>query len=193
MDNFVFFSGSFNPPGIHHIEITKILVAVFDRVFITPCGQRLGKSFIDPIHRRAMVNIAFDNINKVLIDFKDLENNTFTRNYEIEESSKNIGVFWYAVGSDLIFGGGRKNSDVHKNWKNGFRLWSKLNFAILERPGFALKELDLPPKHMVIKVNYHSSSTKIREAIASKNNLDDLLTSDVISYICEHELYQEKS
>lgn len=149
--NIALYAGSFNPPGLHHREVIQKLENIFDKIVIIPCGQSpIKKGIMENKHRVEMIRLAFTEKEKVKIDFQDILNETFVRPYEIENEYKDIGTSWYVIGSDIIIGGAKKNSNIHKYWKDGYNLWDKLNFAIITRPGYLISNDDLPPKHILI-------------------------------------------
>lgn len=189
------YGGSFNPPGIHHIDVVKTISKYFERIIIVPCGFRNDKinnnniiDFIEPCDRREMIKISFENIAE--LDFFDLDNKTFTRTIDLYKRYKSIGDIWFVVGSDLIIGGKDHNSDIEKNWQDGMWLWNNLNFIILNRKGFQINKEDLPPHYVLIEDEIiGGSSSDIRKNIRTKNSIKTLVTDEVASYILENNLY----
>jgi len=188
------YAGSFNPPGMHHCRIVDVLDVLFDLVFIVPCGQCPGKvGIIENKHRVEIIRRAFPEKDRVRVDFSDAINETFVRPYELDAKYRHMGTSWYVIGSDMIIGGAHDNSSIHRNWKNGGKLWHELNFAIITRPDHTPQNDDFPPKHMLIETNFHGSSTKIRGSIALKNDLVGLMPVSVAKYIIKHNLYGYQS
>lgn len=184
------YAGSFNPPGLHHCQIINTLEKIFDLVFIIPCGQCPGKTgIVESHHRMELIRLAFAETSKIKIDFKDATNETFTRPYELDAEYQKVGTSWYVIGSDIILGGSKKSSSIHRNWKNGEYVWSKLNFAIITRPGHEPPNEDMPPNSMLIRATICGSSSAIRERIMLKSDIAHLLSKNVLEYIAKYELY----
>ncbi len=188
--------GAFSPPGLNHIVIEIVLIQHFDLVIVVPCGQRPDKqsvNFIAPIHREKMVELAFADIPNLQIDNFDLKGDTYTPTCQLQE--KYAAQFpdaeiWHVVGSDLIAGGRNQDSQIHRIWINGPKVWKTLNFAIIIRPGYELVPEDLPPSHMIIKTGkINGSSTEIRNNIAARIPTGHLTTPQVYAYIKKHRLY----
>ena len=115
------FGGSFNPPALHHKKIAEVLAKQFDIVKVIPCGPRPDKETtneIKAIHRAVMTDLAFGHIaDNIEIELFDLENSTFTTNYEFEQKYKKEGEVWHVVGSDLVKGGAKSESEIQKPQK----------------------------------------------------------------------------
>lgn len=186
------FGGSFNPPGIHHRQIAERLSAMFDRVFIVPCGPRPDKPVtnnIEPLHRATMVDLTFQGLAKVEVQLFDLESSSFTRTWELNEMYSQFGEVWHVIGADLYLGGAKGESEIQKYWYRGKELWSQARFVVLTRPGFAIDHKDLPPNHILLENESHGSSSQIRARIFSHKSVDVFTTTKVSDYIERHNLY----
>jgi nicotinamide mononucleotide adenylyltransferase len=94
MKRIALYGGSFNPPGAHHRAVAEALQEYFDEIHIIPCGPRKDKPFskdIDPIYRATMVDINFRNLDKTTVELFDLEHETFTTTFELEERFSHLG------------------------------------------------------------------------------------------------------
>ena len=190
----VVFGGSFNPAGTHHREIAAMLSGMFDKVKIVVCGPRPDKpttNDIDPVHRAAMADLTFGQPGSSMeVDISDLENETFTRTHELDARYSSEGEVWHLIGTDLIAGGHKKESAIHKVWKYGGELWERLNFVVALRAGVSFDERDLPPKHIILRVNNPGSSEEIRRRASNHGALHGLVTPEVREYIERHNLYR---
>lgn len=187
----VLFGGSFNPPGIHHRALAEELARHFDEVIVIPCGGRDDKPSVfsvEPIHRAIMTDLAFADLPRVRMDAFDVENDDYTRTYALEERYDREGEVWQAFGADLLIGGGRGASEVHK-WEHGERLWNETRFAVITRAGYDLSPEDLPPHHLVIQAPQDGSSTDLRRLAGVRAPLAGLLTTAVIDHIQRYGLY----
>jgi NAD+ kinase len=187
------FGGSFNPPCLHHRQIAQELAGQFDSVVIVPCGPRPDKvtnDHLPPTYRAAMADVSFTGIRNVEVDLFDLEQEVFTRTHELQRRYEQRGEVWHVVGGDLICGGGKGESAIHRLWHNGHEMWKSLNFVVLSRPGVELTKDDLPPKHRFIQVSYDGTSETIREKIFHGEPLADLVPRELAGYIDRHGLYR---
>jgi len=190
----VIYGGSFNPPGRHHVEIVKALAEQFDRVVVLPCGFRPDKQSanqVTDVQRRAMIEMTFNNLNKVEISFRDLEHGEYTRTYELDkimqqEYGHNL---WYAVGTDLIQGGSSGNSEIQSSWFRGKDLWQDLNFAIVTRKDMPASPCDFPPHNILVSADVLGSSSEIRRRLAQGKSISALVTPEVENYILKNNLY----
>lgn len=55
--------------------------------------------------RSALVDKAFSGMPKVEVDLFDLEQNAFTRTYDLEKRYEAFGEVWHVVGGDLVIRG----------------------------------------------------------------------------------------
>lgn len=187
------FGGSFNPPGSHQVRLVEALSKRFDDVVVVPCGPRPdkpGTSDVDPVHRAIMADLAFREIPNVRTELFDLEQSTFTRTDGLDEMFRPTGETWHVVGSDLLQGGARGDSFVHRVWHDGARLWNEFNFAVVPRAGFDLDPADLPPHHEIVEADCEGSSFHVREKAFRREPLDGLVPPSVASYIDRYRLYR---
>ena len=187
------FGGSFNPPGKHHREIARVLADRFDEVIVVPCGPRPDKPFtndVPTVYRAAMVDMTFQGMDRVRVELFDLESGTFTRTHELEAMYRNRGETWHVIGTDLIAGGAREDSPVHREWHRGAEIWEQLRFAVVRRPGFALEADDLPPKYELFEIEVPGASSEIRTRVFRREDVNDRVLPRVASYIERHGLYR---
>lgn len=186
------FGGSFNPPGLHHLEIAQELINNFDAVLIVPCGPRPDKQSTNEIaseHRRKMIELTFAGLEKIRFEFFDLGNNTFTRTIDLEKRFKQEGEIWHVVGADLVAGGRSGESPIQKSWHEGQYLWDNSRFAIFARLGYTLEPADLPKHSRLFGVVNPASSQEIRELIQAHREFGHLLPETVKTYIQKMKLY----
>ncbi len=189
----VIFGGSFNPPGEHHRRIARELAARFDEVVIVPCGPRPDKDVTNdtaPVFRAAMADMAFSGMERVTVELFDLEHRVFTRTHELVERYADRGEVWIVVGSDLILGGGRGESQIQREWERGVELWEGVRFAVLERPGFPCLREDLPPQYEEVPVAENGSSTEIRSRLRDYRSIEGMVPESIRAYIHRYGLYR---
>lgn len=190
------FGGSFNPPHLAHQGAVRTLAASekFDEIIVVPCGPRPDKLTvydIEPIHRAAMADMTFRGIDKVRVDLFDLENGCFTRTRQLDERYRADGSeVWHVVGTDLIAGGGRRESQIHKVWEDPERTWRELRFVVLERPGYECDAADYPLQHMRITSAFVGASSDIRAKVSHRQDITDQVVPRVAAYIERYNLYR---
>jgi NAD kinase len=190
------FGGSFDPPGLHHRHLAQQLSQEFDELIIVPCGPRPDKAhhgMVEPVYRAALNDLTFGDIDRVSVDLFDLEQATFTRTDELEARYKDRGEIWHIVGSDIISGGRRGESFIHRCWKNGAELWKALNFAVVSRPGSEVEPQDLPPQAKMYRMSCAGSAETIRRRAYQKESLTDLVVPEAERYIKRYDLYRGKA
>lgn len=197
MERVVLFGTSANPFGTSHESILHELVKWFDRVIVIPCGPRDdGKETtndVSPIHRAAMTDLACRGISKVEVDLSDLERSTFMRTVDLDARFRAQGITpWHFVGADLLMDGGAGNSQIHR-WKGGECAWRDLQFVVGTRSGYELKDVDLPPNHLLIENLLDGSSTEIRQRVFSHQTIAGLVRPEVEDYINRYGLYLGRS
>ena len=169
----VLYGGSMNPPTDAHVATARQLHKRFDRTVVALCGLRPDKwsvNAIDPLHRAIMARAAFRGTG-VEVDFSDLDRDGFQRTIDLDRAWKerlgNDWEVWHAVGTDLIKPGDDRLSRIQREWSEGPRVWSSLNFAVVPRPGYPIKDDDLPPHRILLPdLGYEESSSAAREAFA---------------------------
>jgi NAD+ kinase len=187
------FGGSFNPPGLHHRLIAERLSSVFDQVRIVPCGPRPDKSStsqIPPVYRAALADITFAGLPGVSVDLFDLEQESFTRNHQLQSRFESGGQIYHVVGADLVENGASGQSLIHRTWEKGPALWNSASFAVLTRPGHPLNPGDLPPRHLLVEIDIPGSSTEIRERLSRGQPIQHLTTRRAQAYLERYGLYR---
>jgi nicotinate (nicotinamide) nucleotide adenylyltransferase len=187
------FGGSFNPPHVFHRRVAEELTRHFDEVVVVPCGPRPDKSTageMDPLHRAAMVDMTFHSLDRVRVEFFDLERAWFTRSYDLIDRFAPEGEVWLVVGSDLIAGGRDGRSAIQSEWVRGGELWREAHFAVVTRPGSEVEAQDLPSQSLLLKARLDGSSSDIRERAFRRQPLDGLVTEKVRDYIVRYGLYR---
>lgn len=173
--------------------MVRALAAEFDQVRVIPCGPRPDKAVtgsIPPVYRAALADLAFGGLDRVIVDLSDLEQDSFTRSWLLQERYAALGELWHVVGSDLIAGGGRGQSPIQTSWERGAWLWENACFAVLSRPGHRVDPQDLPPRARLIPLGVPGSSTEIRARLGRGEPVDELIAPRVRAYIERYGLYR---
>jgi nicotinate (nicotinamide) nucleotide adenylyltransferase len=187
------YSGSFNPPVLHHQAVVRELVRHFDRVVVVPPGTRPWDSAPDRVgrvFRAAMADMAFGGIDRLCVELFDLEQSTFTRTHELERRFSPSGKVWHVVGANLIAGGSAGNSFIHRHWADAQNVWRQSFFVVVKRQVEQIAAEDLPSHHQVLVVDEPGSATEVRGRLFRGEVIDDLLCPEVKDYIERHQLYR---
>lgn len=191
----VIYGGSFNPPGRHHRRIARYLGKHFSTVIIYPCGPRPDKpsaNILSLVQRLELIKRGMAKLPRAVLDHYDLEKDVYTPTYLLDEKYRkkypDIEI-WHAVGSDVLFGGGRGASEVH-SWHRGAEIWQNLNFFVIERPGFELAPEDMPPSSELHRIpGIYGSGTMIRERVKGGGDISGLTLKPVREYIYNFSLF----
>ncbi len=195
MNRVALFGLSANPPGVHHVDIVRMLAKAFDAVRVIPCGPRPATdkpttNDVGPVHRAALSELAFRDIPHVTVDTSDLENDTFTRTHDLVQYYRHEGEVSVVVGADLVEGGRTGASKIEREWAHGRELWNTAHFAIIARQGYELDEKDMPPHARLFIPEIFGASTGIRERVFEHKPIDGLVVPAVRDYIERHGLYR---
>ena len=194
----ILFGGSFDPPGIHHECVVGALHDIRDipnpHVTVIPCGsQRQDKRIrTTPEHRTNLCELAFKRFASTHLDVTDLRAGRYSPLIELDTryGGKERTDLYHVVGSDLVIGGKDGRSEIQLTWKAGPFIWTSLRYIVVERPGYPLDGLDLPPQcEHVIPLHVDGASKIIRERIEAGLPFNDLVSQGVWDYICTHRLY----
>ncbi len=195
----VLFGGSFDPSSLHHRLIAMRLIPWFEKVVIIPCGPRKDKGSLaltPPEMRKRMAELNFGDL-PVEMDFSDIDGGKFTPEWELDEKYKKLypdKEIWHAAGGDLVAGGAGGNSQIQSEWERGKDIWKKLNFAVILRAGFYASKEDLPPSSQTIGIpDLIGSGTRIRQMIASGDDVGEVLYPKVMEFIEKNGLYRREN
>ncbi len=207
---FFLLPGSFDPCAKHHRKIVEALRALAvsaetedkipTRVVVWPIGPYDDKQQVASVEDRLnMLTQALEGLPIELIT-DDLKHEGFgyTSNYQMQarfafEPSSELqheylspqhrpgvlGEVWHVIGAD--------NVNNIKRWNEGRDLWTQARWIVIDRPGYAPKEL--PPKSIVLSVSAEGSCTDLRARIANNQPWEHLVSESVALYIKERGLY----
>jgi nicotinic acid mononucleotide adenylyltransferase len=193
MKNVVLFGGSFNPPCIHHTQLVQAMAGdlFFDKIVIIPCGKRDDKNYVDNNFRMLMSEYAFADIHHVVLDFRNLEDETFISNYHLENLYKEYNVvLWHAIGSDLLVKGNDGFNPIQRKWTRGTFIWNNFNFLIIPRNGYPTIDALLPKQSIVVRSEFSGSSTDVRAAISKGELFRHLVDQETYNIIVKKNLYK---
>lgn len=206
------FGGTFNPIHYGHLRAAEEIryKINLDRVIFIPSGNPPLKSseLSDAVHRYAMTKLATDsNVNFVVSDIelrqtgKAYTVNTLERLFEIYAGDE----LFFVLGIDAFL-------DI-PNWRQPDRLIGMIDFIILTRPGFDLKDIIKSPfisgriktdriigetitlkggrEAIIVDISpLDISSTEIRRLVGEDKSIKYILPEAVEKYIYTHNLYK---
>ena len=181
---------SFNPPGRLHRLVAEALSKEFDEVIVAPWHRLPGETIkydVPPVYRATMIDLAFQGLPKVRIEFFDLEAGEYTPASNIVKKMASRGDIWVILRPDMIKGGAGGGSRVHK--ARDERFWKDQRFVIVRKAGEEIDPSDLPPHHRFIDIDEGVDSGEIRSRIFHKQSISDLVDPLVEAYIQRRSLY----
>lgn len=186
------YRGSFNPPGRRHRSIAEALSREFDELVIAPWHTRPGEEVkydVAPVYRATMIDLAFQDLPNVRIEFFDLEAGACSPPGNAIQKLKLEGDISIVVSPSVIEGGRQRQSTLHKA-PGGEALWREKQFIVVRRPGEEIHPGDLPPRHRFLKTDAGGSSEEIRERIFRLQSIEDWVDPAIEQYIRRHDLYR---
>jgi nicotinate-nucleotide adenylyltransferase len=195
------YGGAFNPPHRTHRRICEEALRQLpvDQLLLMPSGDhphKRGDALEKAHHRLAMCRLAFDNIDGLVIDDREIQRSgpayTVTTLEELRREHPDREL-WFVIGAD--------NAPLLPTWRSHHRILELARIATFPRVGFALDRsrlegLDLTSeersKLLASSIAMEPdavSATDLRERIARGERSIAELDPNVESYIREHKLY----
>ena len=185
-----YFFGTFNPPHIGHIELSKRVLEEFnfEKIVFVPSNVPPHKEeFIEGTHRFNMLKLL--ETDKIKVSDIELKMETPSYTYKtVEKLLKERKKLNFIIGFDAF-----KNIE---NWRNPEFLKEKLHFIVLKRSGDKREEIEKLKSEgydFIIADNIDVidiSSTDIRRKLQNGENVDGLIDEKVKRYIDENGLYR---
>jgi nicotinate-nucleotide adenylyltransferase len=192
----IVYGGSFNPPGLHHLNIIKYLLDLKPyKVFIIPTDDNYEKDILAPLDLRIeMMGIMIRDLNNVEILKYVREDKDSVKTIDYLDDIKR------KFKKDVYFALGEDNLEHLDTWANFQKLVRDYHFIVFRKEKdpitiIASNKLLLKHKDRFILCNKEKdviSSTIIRDKLFKKDYLDiqKYLTGDVFDYIVERGLYK---
>ena len=192
------FGGAFDPPHIAHIALARAAVAQFhlDELRVIPTGSAWHKSrsLSSGTHRLAMAHLAFDEIDKVHVDSREIDRDGPTYTVDTLTALKTEhpqAMFYLFIGEDQAL--------AFKTWHQWPAILDMATVVVAQRAGLLdaekssrasqwhngasanVQSLDMPPMAV--------SATEIRSHLANAAPMPPWLPASVQRYIDQHRLY----
>jgi nicotinate-nucleotide adenylyltransferase len=193
------FGGSFDPPHNAHLALAKAALEQFnlDVLHVIPTGHAWHKARVlsAPEHRLAMARLAFGNIERVVVDARELQRlgPTFTLDTLKALQTENPGCQLYMfIGADQFMSFGR--------WHQWREILEIAIICIADRTESALTQTEFDiyaphnPRFLILKLPLMPfSATQIRQMMASgaatAEDARKFVPESVARYISHHQLY----
>lgn len=173
--------GSFNPIHNSHVRIIKTLLkkSLVDEVRLIPCKKHaFDKSLASAKDRIAMIRLAIKNIPDVKICRIELKsrgkNYTINTIRKLKRKYKKFR-FFLVIGSDILH--------EIKKWHNYKQLLNKIEFIVLKRKRYKIKNINGMRIKAVININNSISSTEIRNRMKEGKSIKNLVPKNVEKFI----------
>ncbi len=212
------FGGAFDPPHLAHVRLAQTAIAelCLDTLYVVPTGSALHKnrSLSTPKHRLCMTQLAFEGLEKVIIDECELRRSgvsyTYDTVYDLRQQH---------LGADIYLIIGADQARLFDTWHRWTELLQLVTLAIAERapeisPDTTQGDQNLELEHyrwhnrglvksvqnsrerthpqIAVTLNMPSmsvSATQIRSFIKEGVDISHLVNPAVLSYITAHSLY----
>ncbi len=194
--------GSFNPIHMGHLILGENVrdSLKLDKVIFIPTGInpfKGNRNTTSPTQRLEMIKLAIESNPHFTISTIEIEREGISYTIDTIKSLKGRykeDDLYFIIGSDIIF-------QIEK-WKDIQQLFKLCKFALVNRPGNELKEIDNKVEELSLKYNIFFerisspfidiSSTDIRNRVRKKQSIKYLVPPKVEDYIIKHKLYVEE-
>ena len=186
------FGGAFDPPHLGHHSISKNILdrGIADEVWYVPAKTHpFSKPLSDSKHRLSMLNLLIADDKRMSIETFELEKDGVSYSHEtLDALSEKYPEhkFSWVIGSDNLAKFHLWSDSKDRDYRE---MLSKHTFYVYPRKGHnfsPLYENMIPLKDMEEVV---VSSTLVKERLASREDISDLVDKKVIKYIEENKLY----
>jgi NAD kinase/nicotinic acid mononucleotide adenylyltransferase len=183
----------FDPPSLYHrVAAERIIAAGFDRVIVcppVPRASRQEREHAKSPHRAALVDLNFRQLKGVCVDLTDLDLHRASTGRQLEQRYAAAGEVWHVVSDEMVAGGATCSSTIHQRWDDGAAMWHDSRFVVLHSGPQPPAAADLPPKHLLIRVDGHVPSAELRDRVYRGEPIDAWVTPEVAAYIRRRQLF----
>ena len=185
-----FLGGTFDPPHLGHLAISKICLKHCNKFIFIPSKQNPYKDnpYFSSSDRVEMLKIMVSKIKNIEVDLFEI-NSENKVNYSIDtikyltEKYKDDSISM-VLGEDIL--------NTLKKWKQWNQIKEMVNIVCITRPGH--NKISYDDKNDIVfinELNANISSSLIREKILSDDlnqflNIDNMLDKDVFNYILDN-------
>jgi nicotinate-nucleotide adenylyltransferase len=177
--------GTFDPIHLGHLHLIKEISNKFEKVLVIPSGKpwlRENPPVASAEQRFQMVDLAITSMGlSEKVEVLPLEVRRAGNSYAIDTVAE-LKLIYPDTNFTLVLGG-----DAAKNlnkWHRAKELMEAVKILVVKRPSAPISDFD----EISIKA-LDISSTMVRQSIAKRENVSNLLPAKVVSFIREFGLY----
>jgi len=182
----IIYGGAFNPPTLAHVAILQACVDYARPrnadVWVMPSGNRTDKAIATPIDRRlAYIDAMIADTDTYGVNthtvhtelHREIVVETFDTVLELDQTHPDREFTW-------VFGA--DSTETMADWQNGEVLLENLSMLVIEREGHRINPL--AKRAIALSVpSLTVSSTMVRERLAAKLPVDDLVSPAVAALL----------
>jgi nicotinate-nucleotide adenylyltransferase len=201
----ILFGGTFDPVHLGHANVASAAVEHIDaeRLIFIPAKRSPLKGALpraSDVHRLKMLSLAITGNKKFEVSDHELSKPSPSYTLDTVRHFKSIFgdeyVLYWLVGADSI--------DDLNYWHGITELIDECNLAVMYRAGFqkpdfskyksvwGSERVGKLQQNVIPTPLINISSTEVRSRITAGHDVAQMLDNAVLSYICEHGLYQAK-
>jgi len=190
--NIFFFGGTFDPPHKGHLSIIQYCIKKSHQLILIPTRKSPLKDMppvASPHHRIKMLELLIDDINhNIIIDSWDINNPSPNYTYD---TIKHLQIEYPASNLFMVLGGDHLSR--FKEWKNNRQIIKMVKIIAFSRIDSLYKPLKGMHINWIEDFQMDISSTHIRDEFAAGRIPIKALTSEIVVYIRENQLYGYQS
>jgi NAD kinase/nicotinic acid mononucleotide adenylyltransferase len=190
--------GSFDPPTVAQVRLVELLLTRgFEKVRILPAARIRDGVVVEhaePVHRAALVDLAFGGRPRVEISFNGLEDERAVSPAVLFRNHDSDHEELYFVVTEEAVAGRDSQSDLRNSWQDGADLWAKARFLLVTHSPLA-ETRDLPPNCEFAAIADLESAelqhpADLRRQISAGADISSHVPPSVYEYIERHRLFQ---
>lgn len=185
--------GSFDPPTSGQVELAQnLLSSGFEAVVVCPISKQQLSGRVEhaePVHRAAMVDLAFGGRPRIHVDLSALDEDRGLAPTAVAKKFGQDREVWHVVTPETV-AGRESPADLRNAWENGDLLWQECGFVIVSSEDTQLRPETLPPKSQWCKLRNYRRPADLRQRFWSGESIQGMLPASVETYARRHRLFQ---
>lgn len=198
------FGGTFDPPHIGHINMCKLFLneLSLDKLYVIPAyipPHKIIKSNTSVCERFEMAEIAFSNVsNKIIISNIEIkrEGKSYTADTLKAFREQGYDDLYFLCGTDMLL--------TLDRWYNPEYIFESTAIVCVRRENEKKNDILIKEKIALYEQKYNArvillnadaieiSSSEVRNAIKSGENISSYITDEIYNYIKNNNLYKDE-
>ena len=198
------FGGTFNPPHLGHINMCKLFLdeIALDRLIVIPASvppHKQIKSKTTTEQRFKMAQLAFSDLSsKISVSDIEIKRNGKSYTADTLKALKNLGYtdLYFLCGTDMIL--------TLDQWYKPEYIFANATIVYMRRENEAENDHLISQKISDYKKRFNAkiinidakpielSSSIVRQAVMENENINDMVTNEVLDYIIANNLYRNE-